>query len=65
MKGKKIFTVVEAEKIKKVIEQKLVSDKDTQKSIRDEIRALGFYITDFSNKKKYTVADFEMYVTIV
>jgi len=65
MKGKKIFTVTEAEKIKKLIEQKLVSDKEAQKKIRSKIRALGFFITDFSNNKRYTVTDFEKYVTIV
>ena len=65
MKGKKIFTTVEAMKIKKLIRRKLVSDKETQKKIRNSIRALGFYITDFINKKKYTTEDFERFVTII
>jgi len=65
MKGKKTFTRKEADKIKKLISQKLVADTIQQKIIRDEIRSLGFYISDFSTKKKYTVADFETFVTII
>jgi hypothetical protein len=65
MKGKTIFTYQEAERIKKLITEKLVSTKEKQKRIRDEIRDLGFYMTDFSNKKRYTVEDFEKAVTIV
>lgn len=59
MKGKKTFRKKEAAEIKKLIRQKLVADTDTQKRLRTRIRALGFYITDFSKKKGYTVADFE------
>lgn len=65
MKGKSTFSKSEAKQIKKLIEQKLISDKATQKKIRDKIRAIGFYMTDFSNKKKYTVDDFEKNVTIM
>ncbi|HWK03795.1 MAG TPA: hypothetical protein VNS58_09190 [Puia sp.] len=51
MKGKQIFTTAEARKIRQLIQEKLVADIPNQKRIRDEIRALGFYISDFSNKK--------------
>jgi CTP:phosphocholine cytidylyltransferase-like protein len=54
MKGKSTFTKKEAEVIKKLIHQKQVANRETQKSIREEIRKLGFFITDFSNKKRYT-----------
>ena len=64
MKGRKIFTTTEARQIRTLIQQKLVADALTQKRIRSQIRALGFYITDFTAKKRYTVADFEQYVTI-
>jgi len=64
MKGKSIFSKGDANKIKKLIKLKLVSDSSTQKELRNEIRALGFYMTDFSNKKKYTVEDFEKYTTV-
>jgi len=65
MKGKSTFSKTEANKIKKLIELKLVSNAATQKKIRDEIRALGFYMTDFSNKKKFTVEDFEKFTIII
>jgi len=64
MKGKSTFTQIEAMAIKKLIEQKQGADKESQKRIRDEIRKLGFYITDFTTKKKYTVEDFEKYTQI-
>jgi CTP:phosphocholine cytidylyltransferase-like protein len=65
MKGKNTFTKKEANEIKKLIKEKLVSDEEQQKIIRNRIRALGFYMTDFSTKKKYNVQDFEEAVTIV
>lgn len=59
MKGKILFTRAEAEKIKLLINRKVKASKYDQKRIRDEIRAIGFYFSDFSSKKGYTVADFE------
>lgn len=59
MKGKKSFTRSEAEKIKSLINRKVRSSKYDQKRIRDEIRAIGFYFSDFSNEKGYKVTDFE------
>lgn len=59
MKGKKLFTYSEAEKIKLLINKKVKASKYDQKRIRDEIRAIGFYFSDFSSKKGYTVDDFE------
>ena len=65
MKGRKTFTYSEAEHIRQLIRQKVVAEKSTQKKIRAEIRALGFYITDFTRRKKYTEEDFDRYVTVV
>ncbi len=65
MKGKQTFTEKEAQKIRALIEQKQTADRARQKRLRHDIRKLGFYITDFSNKKKYTVEDFERYATII
>lgn len=62
MKGKKEFTDFEANQIRKLINQKLYSSKIEQKSIRDKIRILGFYFSDFSSKKGYTVQDFEILI---
>lgn len=59
MKGKLEFTNFEANQIRKLINQKLNSSKIEQKSIRDKIRNFGFYFSNFSCKKGYTVQDFE------
>jgi len=60
MKGKKTFTISQREEIKRLIAKKAVATTIEQKLIRNEIRKLGFYFSDFSNEKQgYTVADFE------
>ena len=59
MKGKSKFTEFEANQIRKLINQKLNASKNEQKTIRNKIRNLGFYYSDFSGKKGYTVQDFE------
>ena len=64
MKGKRVFTANEANKIRSLISQKVSASKNEQKRIRDEIRSLGFYFSDFSNKKGYTIDDFEMLIKI-
>lgn len=64
MKGKSIFTKQEAEQIKSLIQQKLTSNSNAQKGIRDKIRKLGFYATDFGISGGYTVEDFLRVVTI-
>jgi hypothetical protein len=64
MKGKKTFTTAEARAIRQLIRNKLVAPPAEQKCIRAEIRRLGFFITDFSNKKRYTVEDFDQHVKI-
>ncbi len=52
MKGKKIFTQKEVDKILKLIAEKLKADRTSQKRIRNKIRALGFYYSDFSLNKR-------------
>jgi hypothetical protein len=64
IKGRDTFTEQEAKRICMLIEQKLLADKKEQKRIRAEIRAIGFYISDFSSKKKYTTEDFKQAVKI-
>ena len=59
MKGKNRFTNNEINQLKILIEQKVISSKYEQKKIRDKIRKIGFYFTDFSNEKGYTVNDLE------
>lgn len=64
MKGKKTFIRAEAERIKLLINRKVKASKYDQKRIRDEIRATGFYFSDFSSKKGCTVADFDNLIRI-
>lgn len=59
MKGKNKFTTAEIDEIKRLINKKIVATKDEQKRIRDRIRDIGFYFSDYSSKKGYTVADLE------
>jgi hypothetical protein len=67
MKGKKIFTQNEADQILKLIEEKLKTSKSKQKGVRDKIRGIGFYYSDFSNQKipgGYTQDDFLKFIKI-
>lgn len=60
MSRKKAFTLFEIDTIKKLIAEKVIASPDRQKGIRQNIRNLGFYYSDFSNKKEgYSVADFD------
>jgi len=62
MKGKSEFTEYEANQIRKLIRQKLLASTTEQKGIRNKIRDLNFYFSDFSDKKGYTVDDFELLI---
>lgn len=64
MKGRKEFTKNEANAICKLIEEKLKADSNKQKSIRQKIRTLGFYASDFGLRNGYTVDDFRRVVDI-
>lgn len=67
MKGKKIFTQKETDLILELINEKLKAPKSKQKSIRDKIRAMGFYFSDFSKEKVpggYTQEDFLRFIKI-
>lgn len=60
MKGKTEFTNSEAGKIRELIDKKVLASTNEQKILRDKIRQVGFYFSDFSpSKHNYTVADFE------
>ena len=65
MKGKSTFSHTEAEQIVHLIEQKLKADSIKQKGIRDKIRKIGFYASDFGIGHGYTAADFKNAVHIV
>ncbi len=59
MKSKKEFIKAEIDEIKKLIRIKVTSSTNEQKRIRDKIRKIGFYYSEFSSKKGYTLKDFE------
>jgi hypoxanthine-DNA glycosylase len=60
MRGKSIFTQDEMAQIKKLTAEKLRASTDKQKGIRQKIRNIGFYYSDFdSSKDGYTVADID------
>jgi len=62
MKGKREFTEDEANRIRNLIKQKLLASTNEQKGIRNKIRDLKFYFSDFSDKKGYTVDDFNQLI---
>ncbi|GAA3781135.1 hypothetical protein GCM10022271_11760 [Corallibacter vietnamensis] len=64
MKGRSQFTLEEAKEIEKLIELKLKADSVKQKGIRNKIRKLGFYASDFGLRGGYTVQDFRNTITI-
>jgi len=65
MKGKKEFTKSEAEQIIKLIRQKLMASTNEQKAIRDKIRKIGFYASDFGIGGGYTEQDFLRVVKVI
>ncbi|MGV0941060.1 hypothetical protein [Empedobacter sp. ULE_I140] len=65
MKGKSIFTKEEAVRLEALIKQKCEAESSQQKSIRNKIRDLGFYASDFGISGGYTVTDFKRVVKIV
>jgi hypothetical protein len=58
MKSKQSFTKTEAEEIVKLIKEKLKADSAKQKGIRDKIRKIGFYASDYGFRDGYTVEQF-------
>lgn len=58
-KGRTIFTKSEIANLKHLVNKKVISSKNEQKIIRNKIRSIGFYFSDFSNKSGYTVVDLD------
>lgn len=65
MKGKSEFTRKEADEIIFLIRQKLKANTNDQKGIRNKIRALDFYASDFGIGGGYTEHDFLRVVKII
>lgn len=65
IKGQDTFTSLEVQTIKKLIAEKVVATLDEQKRIREKIRSIGFYYSDFSSQKNgYTVEYFEQLINL-
>lgn len=64
MKGKNIFTNSEIREIKRLINIKVISSTNKQKGIRAKIRKIGFYFSNYSSKKGYTLADLEKLILL-
>lgn len=58
MKSKLSFTKSEADEIVRLIKEKLKADYTKQKGIRDKIRKIGFYASDYGFRDGYTVEQF-------
>lgn len=55
-----MLTINEVKTIKELITLKNMSTPNAQKGIRNKIRGIGFYYSDFSSSEHgYTVEDFE------
>ncbi len=64
MKSKAFFSKAEADAIVLLIKQKLKADTTKQKSIRNKIRQLGFYASDYGFRDGYTEEQFLSVVKI-
>lgn len=62
MKGKSNFTKSECVILMRLIKRKVNSNKSEQKKIRDEMRDMYFYISDFTDKKGFDVDDFSQLI---
>lgn len=58
MKSKAFFSKSESEEIIDLITQKLKSEPSKQKGIRNKIRKIGFYASDYGFRDGYTVEQF-------
>lgn len=62
MKGKSNFSKSECVILKRLIKRKVNSNKSEQKNIRNEMRDMNFYISDFTDKKGFDVDDFSQLI---
>jgi hypothetical protein len=61
MQGKRLFNKTEERRIRELISKKVNADRSEQKRLRQELRDIGFYISDFTKSSKgFTLKDFEL-----
>ena len=59
MKGTNVFTKSEINELRELIRQRVKADRSTQKSIRNKMRAIGFYGHDDFDIVDSTVENFD------
>lgn len=64
MKGKSVFSLAEAERVRELLRKIRRAERDEQKKLRDCLRLnVGFYISDFTRSTAgFTEADFDSLV---
>ncbi|MGM3411934.1 hypothetical protein [Ralstonia holmesii] len=64
MKGKSIFSLAEAERVRELLRMVRRAERDEQKKLRNRLRlSVGFYISDFTKSTAgFTEADFDSLV---
>lgn len=63
MKGRARFTAVEADQIRELLRKKARAASDEQKSLRNRMRRIGFFISDFTDAVDgFLVQDFDALV---
>ncbi len=64
MKGKSIFSAIEAARVRELLRKVRRADRAEQKALRDRLRnEVGFYISDFTRSNTgFTAADFDSLV---
>lgn len=64
MRGKSRFTATEAREIRELLARKTRGSRDEQKQLRQRIRKLGFFISDFQEgSEAFSTADFDRLVS--
>lgn len=64
MQGKDRFSSAEAQQIRDLLTRKTRAARDEQKRLRQRIRELGFYISDFQGAPDgFSTADFDQLVS--
>ena len=59
MKGTNVFTKSEINELRELFRQRVIADRSTQKSIRNRMRAIGFYGRDDFDIVDMTVEKFD------
>jgi hypothetical protein len=63
MKGKASFTAAELDELRRLLREKATADRDRQKTLRQRMRDMEFYISDFSGDQQgFTAFDLDVLI---